>query len=567
MGRPLVPSKHNTSGYAGVSWHKAARKWTAIIRVRGTRHYLGLFESAEAAHRAYVQAAERLSARRDPPDPKAIRERLIKSTRQLYARHGLKALVTEFLEQRGLYARLLKAGLNQPALLKELGIADAFATWKIANRTYRGKPWRILSWDEAVAQAKKLKEQHGDLPTVEWCRCNGHGPLTYAVHGSGRVWEDLRKAIDCKPGSNFCSSRNGMRWHSRPEASFSNFLYARGIDHKRGERYPLAYQQRTGRKWGRYDLHFQSRDGNRIDVEIWGDPLNGLSGGRYRKTRAFKEAWHRNKEHFLGVSYKDCLSDKRLTEILKPYIGIIEPFKFDKPSDKLIETSHWSDADELLESCREFAAQMPDGIFPSEDWLRKRGKYADRPGPLYNTLAVRVNQWIGGTRKVRELLGHGYASTTKWTAAKVVAACREFEKRHGISPSQCGRPTHRAILSLAVRREGKKLYAAARHYNVVLAARGGRTKRKVFWTPERAISEWHRFSREHGRTPSECMSPVMRQRLPRNIANEAARIYSAALRLGVVATIRITTPQNSRGHSRSRQPRDVGSVQTQADTP
>ena len=451
-------------------------------------------------------------------------------------------------------------------LLKELRIAEAFAAWKIENRTYGGKPSRKLSWEGAIIQAKKLKEQEGDLPTVEWCRRNGYGPLTGAVHASGHIWEDLRRAIGCAPGRNFHSSRNGMRWHSRPEASFSNFLYARGIDHKRGERYPLAYQKRTGRKWGRYDLHFQSQDGNRIDVEIWGDPLNGLSGGRYRKTRAFKEAWHRNKEHFLGVSYKDCLSDKRLTEILKPYIGFIAPFKFDKPSDTLIETSHWSDADELLESCREFAAQMPDGIFPAESWLRKRGKYADRPGPLYNTLAVRVNQWIGGTRKVRELLGHGHASTMKWTPQKAIVAWREFEERTGFSPSQCRSRKNRSLPKDVVR-EAAKLYEAARRYNVVLAARGGRTKRKVFWTPERATSEWHRFSREHGRSPSECMSPVMRQRLPRNIANEAARIYSAALRLGVLATVRSAEPKVQCARPRAGMRRHPEPNRTQANTP
>ena len=567
MGRPLVPSKHTTSGYAGVSWHKAARKWTAIIRVRGTRHYLGLFETAEAAHRAYAQAAERLGARRDPPDPKEVHERLIESVKQLYARHGLKALVTEFLEKRGLYARLLKAGLYKPALLKELGIADAFATWKIENRTHGGKPWRILSWDEAVSQAKKLKAQHGDLPTVEWCRCNGHGPLTYAVHGSGRVWEDLRKAIGCKPGRNFCSSRNEMRWRSRPEACFSDFLYARGIEHKRGERYPLGYQKRTGRNWGQYDLHFRSKDGTWINVEIWGDPLNALSGGRYRTTRALKEAWHRNKKHFLGVDYKDCLSDEPLTEILKPYIGIIEPFKFDKPYDKLIQTSHWSDAYELLEECRKFAAQMPNGVFPSEDWLRKRGKYVNRRGPVYNTLAIRVNNWIGGMRKVRELLGHGHASTTKWTREKAITAWRDFEERHGVSPSQCLGRKNNGLFPNYVIREAARIYEAARSYGVLFDARGGRTKRKVFWTRERAISEWHSFTREHGRTPSQCMSAVMRSKLPRDVTDLATRIYEAARRLGVLATVRGAAPKVRRALPRAEMRRAPVPIRTQANTP
>ena len=50
-------NSNNTSGYKGVSWHKAARKWSAQIQVRGKYTYLGLFPNPEVAHAAYAEAA------------------------------------------------------------------------------------------------------------------------------------------------------------------------------------------------------------------------------------------------------------------------------------------------------------------------------------------------------------------------------------------------------------------------------------------------------------------------------------------------------------------------------
>lgn len=53
----------STSGYKGVSWHKRARKWAAYIGSRSGpemgREHLGLFDSAEEAHKAYLDAAKR----------------------------------------------------------------------------------------------------------------------------------------------------------------------------------------------------------------------------------------------------------------------------------------------------------------------------------------------------------------------------------------------------------------------------------------------------------------------------------------------------------------------------
>ena len=51
-------TRANTSGFKGVCWNKRCGKWQAGIRINGKTTHLGLFETAEAAHDAYCQAAD-----------------------------------------------------------------------------------------------------------------------------------------------------------------------------------------------------------------------------------------------------------------------------------------------------------------------------------------------------------------------------------------------------------------------------------------------------------------------------------------------------------------------------
>lgn len=53
-------NKNNTCGFKGVCWHKESKKWRAKIQAGGKGKYLGLFDTPEAAHAAYREAAQRL---------------------------------------------------------------------------------------------------------------------------------------------------------------------------------------------------------------------------------------------------------------------------------------------------------------------------------------------------------------------------------------------------------------------------------------------------------------------------------------------------------------------------
>ncbi len=50
----------NVSGFLGVAWNCAARKWVASIRTNGKLTHLGCFDEAAKAHEVYVKAKRQL---------------------------------------------------------------------------------------------------------------------------------------------------------------------------------------------------------------------------------------------------------------------------------------------------------------------------------------------------------------------------------------------------------------------------------------------------------------------------------------------------------------------------
>lgn len=52
--------KNNTSGFIGVAWQEATKRWSASIMINGKRKFLGYFENPEDGFEAYVQAKKEL---------------------------------------------------------------------------------------------------------------------------------------------------------------------------------------------------------------------------------------------------------------------------------------------------------------------------------------------------------------------------------------------------------------------------------------------------------------------------------------------------------------------------
>lgn len=55
----IGPSKLNKSGFKGVTLYAQSGKWRAVIAFNGRRVSLGLHETKESAHAAYVEAAKK----------------------------------------------------------------------------------------------------------------------------------------------------------------------------------------------------------------------------------------------------------------------------------------------------------------------------------------------------------------------------------------------------------------------------------------------------------------------------------------------------------------------------
>lgn len=367
-------------------------------------------------------------------------EDLLNQCRKLYKKNGISVFLYKNFDKT-LYFRLYQHGLKQHDVLEHLGLLSEFSEYKIKNARW--------TWHKIITEIRPIVKQQNFLPPAGWFQANGYASIVHAVYAMGKNWDDLRKEFSSYENSSFVISRNGIRWRSHPEASMSNFLYSRGICHKVGQKYPDEYSSATGLSYGYYDLQFVASNGQTIKVEIWGEKPNGHNAKHYEYKKNLKIQFHSSDNCFLGIDFQDCYNEDKLEKILEPYIGIIKPFIFRKFYDKVIPSTHWSNADELIEYCRQFAQQMPDGRFPTEEWLRKRGKWKCRDGEAYNTLSIYIKKWIGGIRRLRDILGQPENSTIQWDKDKVIAEYRNIYQRYGLTTGQLRGKIRRNEISIS----------------------------------------------------------------------------------------------------------------------
>lgn len=441
-------------------------------------------------------------------------EGLLRVCRELHEEHGFKGLTFKALQAQGqLYMTLYHRGLKHSVLIEKLGLKDAYREYQETRpKTYAGKIREPWTWERVVLEAKVAMKCHGQLPPSLWFQKNGLGALVHFIYRSGKTWADLREAVGDFTNSKYVESRNGLRWLSHAEASLSNFLYARGIEHKKGERYPNAITDFSDAKHAFYDIHMKDKDGEWVDIEVWGDNPLGHDPMKYARRRKAKEKFNKSNPRFVGIHHESCYDDGELSRILEPFIDLIQPFQFDKPTDRVIPSTHWSNADELIEYCRKLASEMPDGIFPTEEWLRKRGKWADRPGPVYNTLAVYIRIWLGGVRKLRQLFGQQHASTIQWNAESALREYKRFFEEYGKTPGQVlgmvNDGTADESISEEVAADASRIVTALSKYvGGVLEAqrRLGMKPSRRYWDAESARTAWLDFETKHGIAPAQAV--------------------------------------------------------------
>ena len=438
---------------------------------------------------------------------------LLAYCRRLYDEHGFEALTFRSLQSMGnLYVKLYQKGLTKTALIERLHLAVEYSQYESARaKVYAGKIREPWTWERVVSVASDLFEQHGHLPSSSWFQRHKLGAVSHYVYRSGRTWDQLQEAVGALAGGRFVESRNGLRWLSHAEASLSNYLYARGIEHKKGERYPASYTLISDAKYGLYDLHFRNKSGEWVDVEVWGDNPKGHQPEKYARRRKHKEVFNSDNLRFLGIPHQSCYDDVMLGIVLEPHIGIVEPFQFKKLVDKVIPSTHWSNADELLAYCRQVASEAPGGTFPTEDWLRKRGRWSERPGVAYNTLAVYAKLWLGGTRAVRRLLGQEHASTLQWDEESAIREYKRFTEQHAQTPGQVLGIEHdrgQGTIAPETLADATRVIGAVQKYAggaLAVQRRLGMVESRKYWNADSAASAYGEFSRIHGVTPSQAV--------------------------------------------------------------
>jgi len=229
---------------------------------------------------------------------------LIAECKAFYEEEGITALTFQKLKARKLYFPLYRKNVSLSDVIAELGLEREYREHRERTPIRRGGRQTLRwTWPRLLEVTKKIAEHHGSLPSAAWLQSNGHGSVVAAVYSLGYTYADLREALKDFSNSNFVESRNGMRWLSHAEASLSNFLYVRGIEHRKGGRYPADYAVQTGRRYGLYDLMFRASDERWMDVEVWGDKPRGREQV-YATKRVAKELYNRSNPDFIGIGHK-----------------------------------------------------------------------------------------------------------------------------------------------------------------------------------------------------------------------------------------------------------------------
>ena len=436
---------------------------------------------------------------------------------ELYQEHGIQVYFAKWLKENGnnyFYQKLTKNKLSLVDLTVDAGRGQERDDYTGIMQFTQWSPSKI---DEV---AEELVEKYQCIPSCEWLRLNGYasfmGHMTRINKQESLA--QLRERFGVNQNSQFISN-DGVNHDSFAEACFANFLLARGIELRRGERYPVEYAEQSGYAYGKYDFHFRATTGiyadRIIDVEIFGCPRNFQAKEKYVAVKGAKEKFNEGRDTFFAVEYIFCYQENELVKRLEKYIGVIEPFVFANPSQAGLPSTSWSICNRVLQQCREVSAKMPDKTLPHADWMLCSGKHKDRVREpweatyRWNTLFRNIVM-LGGMYKVRKELGQDGGRRT-WTRQDLVVEVRVFWDEYGKSPSSFGssvrnrRKKGEAISESDIETLNKAVNlqkACQNHGGYASIREEAGVPGRFQWTRHDLVKELRAFYEEHGKAPS-----------------------------------------------------------------
>ena len=268
------------------------------------------------------------------------KNKLNKEIEKIYKTDGIEGLIPKNMDKNhtGIYNSFIREyeitdDNNYSSLRGRNGFPSLYCC-KILNIEIQRKQYIIThfpsqcNFEELIKyHLKPILELYGTLPLQSWFNKNNMcGPIS-RIRELNKSWKDVKKALNIK-NTKYISC-DGNLWDSGGEVCSINFLLHRLICIKKGNKYPKDFEKIFGRKNNcTYDFEFYSPIHKKwYIVEIWGHKLTDkhLWMREYLNTRKLKEEYWKDKDNFIGIEWEDAISFKRLTEILEPHIGIVDP--------------------------------------------------------------------------------------------------------------------------------------------------------------------------------------------------------------------------------------------------
>ena len=354
--------------------------------------------------------------------------------------YGFAALNISDMTKHGhdkLYNVLLKYKLKVSTVASLLGRSEEFERLR-QKRAKDGKARAIItshqvSWNQDTFDdiAREIVQKYNCIPATSFLSANNYHMFVTKIKEFAQDPSSLREKFD-NGNAHKLRSADGKVWLSFAETCLANFQIARGIGVMHGRLYPDAYALTIDRQCGRYDMHFTAVSGDlsgkEILVEVWGGGI-AANSDRYAATRKATEDFHNYDKCFLGIEYKDCYKEIRLTTLLEPYIGSPNvTFSYSG-----VPTCQSSVFEMVVQECKHVYENMPDKLLPSQNWLLRNGSYSER-----HVLHWEAPSWAGlcdritaiGTDKIRQALGED-PKFRQWTIDMVLEEFqRLFQKYH-----------------------------------------------------------------------------------------------------------------------------------------